>query len=164
MNKGTIIFYDDDPDFTSLFHELMKESGFDIKLYNNLEELRGGLNDEELMLQTKCLVFDLAKDKLEAQQTREFEILDDITAKFHTLRIPIFIHSTYAKEIPHFKNNGTVWKIVKGAKSMETVVDTINKLDESGFIEAFTPGGLIEQNLMQELHKSFTEQFREGRD
>jgi hypothetical protein len=162
MNKGKIIFYDDDPDFTSQFQQLMEESGFEIIIFNDLDSLRPALSNKDIMHETKCLVFDLAKDKDEAKQTRNFAILEDIAAKFNELRIPIFIHSTYAEDIQNFNNCGTVWKIAKSGTSVATVVDTITKLDESGFIEAFTPSGLIEQSLMQELHKSFTEQFRDG--
>ena len=38
----------------------------------------------------------------------------------------------------------------------------LRKLDDSGFLEAFTPKGIIEKNLFEELHRSFTEQFRKG--
>jgi hypothetical protein len=161
MSKGKIIFYDDDPDMISQFEKLMTDSGFEIVKYTDLNALRKDLDNHELFFNAKALIFDLAKNKEEAA-TKNFEILKYIEEKFHQYRIPIFIHSAFAHEVSQFENSGTVWKIEKSGTSLEKITNTISILDESGFIEAFTPGGIIEQSLMQELHKSFTEQFRKG--
>lgn len=162
MEKGTILFFDDDTDFTSQFSELMNESGFKILTFNKIAELRKAMSDQDLMIQTKVLVFDLANDKSESGGDKGFAILKDIHANFNTYRIPIFIHSAFANKIEDFEDFGTVWKVEKSGKSLSGIVDTIEILDESGFIESFTPNGLIEQSLMLELHESFVKQFRKG--
>jgi hypothetical protein len=162
MDKGKIIFYDDQPEFTSQFEALMQDSGFKIVTFTDIDKLREALKNQQLMSETKALIFDLARNQQESNQTRDFEILRDIEEQFHTYRIPIFIHSAFASQITNFDNKGTVWKIDKSGTSLSNIVDIIGKLDRAGFMDAFTPGGVIEQNLMQELHKSFTEQFRIG--
>ncbi|MBS1595763.1 MAG: hypothetical protein JST90_15720 [Bacteroidetes bacterium] len=160
--KGKIVFYDNEPEFTSQFLRLMEEAGFDICLFNDIETLRSKLQDGNFMSDVKALIFDLAKDTQEATQMKDFAIVKDIKEKFHTLRIPIFIHSAFASRLEDFNGFGTVWKVDKSGTSLEDIVKTINNLDASGFLQAFTPGGLIEQSLFRDLHKSFTEQFREG--
>jgi len=162
MSKGKIVFYDNEPEFTSQFQKLMEDSDFEIVTFNDIQSLRKNLEDSQFMNGVKALIFDLAKDAQEATQTTNFEIITDIEKKFHSIRIPIFIHSAFASKIENFNNCGTVWKMDKSGKSLEDIADTIERLDDSGFLEAFTPGGIIEQSLFEELHKSFTEQFRRG--
>jgi hypothetical protein len=159
MSKGKIIFFDDESDIINQFEKLMAGSGFEIVRYTVLDDLKKDLDNVDLFLNAKALIFDLAKNKSE---TKDFEILKHIEQKFNEYRIPIFIHSAFANQISEFENKGTVWKIEKSGTSLEEICDTISVLDESGFIEAFTPGGIIEQGVMQELHKNFTEQFRRG--
>lgn len=162
MNKGKIIFYDDDDVIIRQFNELMEESGFELKNYSDLDVLRKDIADPIHLKDVKILIFDLARNKQEGGLTKDFEILHDIDEKYHQYRIPIFIHSAFANDISQFNSSGTVWKVEKSGTSIEYIVNTIAKLDESGFLEAFTPGGIIEQSLFEELHKSFTEQFRKG--
>lgn len=162
MSKGKIIFYDDQPEIIDQFEALMQDSEFEIKKYSDLDDLRKDIANPDNLINVKALIFDLARSKAEGGLTKDFEILADIDQKFHQYRIPIFIHSAFANDIDHFSNNGTVWKIEKSGTSLENITEIISKLDESGFLEAFTPGGIIEQSLFVELHKSFTEQFRKG--
>ncbi len=162
MTKGKILFYDDDAVIISQFTELMNDTSFEIISFTDLDVLRKAIADTPILNDVKVLIFDLARNKQEGGLTKDFEILHDINEKFHQFRIPIFIHSAFANDIEDFKNSGTVWKIEKSGDSIEYIVNTIAKLDESGFLEAFTPGGIIERNLFEELHKSFTEQFRAG--
>jgi hypothetical protein len=140
----------------------MEDSEFDVIVFDKIERLREALSDWQVMKDTKALVFDLAKDDREAKQMKDFDILKDIQEKFNTLRIPIFIHSAFANMVDEFSNCGTVWKIEKSGTSLENIVTIITALNDSGFLDAFCPGGLIEQSLMEQLHKSFTEQFRGG--
>lgn len=163
MAKGKVIFYDDDDTIISQFEELMGGSEFELVKYTDLDVLRKDIaGNSKLFEDARALIFDLARNKAEGGLSKDFEILKDIEEKFHQYRIPIFIHSAFANDIENFQNNGTVWKIEKSGTSISQIVETITKLDESGFLEAFTPGGIIEQNLFAELHKSFTEQFRKG--
>lgn len=162
MSKGIILFYDDDSTFSEQFKSLYEDSGFEIICFDNIMKLRNAFKDQNLMFNSKALIFDLAQSKTEEENGKDFEILDDIQEKFNNYRIPIFIHSAFSLHIDHFKNCGTVWKIEKSGNSLEKIIGIIKCLDESGFLDAFTPNGIIEQNLMSELHKSFTEQFREG--
>ena len=162
MNKGNIIFYDDDKILVNQFDELMIGSGFEIKKYSDFDVLRKDISDPSNMLDTKALIFDLARSKEEEGFSKKFEILKDINEKFDLYRIPIFIHSAFANDINDFNNNGTVWKIEKSGTSLANIVEIITKLDDSGFLEAFTPNGIIEKNFFEELHRSFTEQFQKG--
>jgi hypothetical protein len=162
MSKGKILFFDDDKDITGQFADLMNEVGFEIITFNQISELRKAIADDNTMHQTKALVFDLANNETESSGTKGFEILKDIYQNFNRFRIPIFIHSAFSEQIEDFKNCGTVWKVEKSGKSLSNIVEIIEQLDQSGFIEAFTPNGIIERSLMLELHKSFTEQFRKG--
>jgi hypothetical protein len=162
MSKGKIVFYDDDQTLVNQFDELMSESGFEIIKYSDFNTLRKEIAEPNNLIDTKALVFDLARSKEEEGLSKNFEILKDINEKFDQYRIPIFIHSAFANEIDDFKNCGTVWKIEKSGTSLANIVEIITKLDDSGFLEAFTPKGIIEKNLFEELHRSFTEQFRKG--
>src|SRR6266581_4780833 len=140
MSKGKVVFYDNEPEFTTQFQKLMAESGFEIVTFNDISTLRKNLGDPKFMNGVKALVFDLAKDTQEASEMTNFEIIKDIKEKFHSIRIPIFIHSAFASKIEEFNNYGTVWKMDKTGKSLEEVAETIEKLDDSGFLEAFSPG------------------------
>lgn len=162
MNKGTIFFYDDDPEITRQFQTLMEDTDFSIIVSNSIDNLRRLLDDQTLMQTVKVLIFDLAKDSQEQGRQKDFEIIKDIKGKFNHYRIPIFIHSAFATSISEFSNCGTVWKIDKSGTSLDFIIETINKLYDSGFIELFTPNGLLEKTLFHDLHKSFTEQFRNG--
>ena len=162
MGKGKIVFYDNDSDYTDQFSKLMEDSGFKIELFTHIDALRDRLKDGKFMSDVKALIFDLAKDNQEASEMKNFAIISDIEEKFHSMRIPIFIHSAFAHTITNFDGCGTVWQIDKGGTSLEEITKIIEKLDQSGFLDAFTPGGIIEQSLFQDLHKSFTEQFRRG--
>jgi len=162
MSNGRIIFFDDDKDIINQFEELISESDFSVIKYNDIESLRTDLSIPQNLFNVKVLIFDLARSKAENGSAKEFEILQDIHEKFHNYRLPIFIHSAFANDIDQFRNKGTVWKVEKSGNSLLRLVEIINKLHQSGFLDTFMPNGIVEQQLFAELHKSFTEQFRDG--
>ncbi len=162
MPNHNIVFFDDDEDFSKIFNSMMDKSNFNIISYKDYRELKKALNDDNIISNTKIFIFDLAKDNDEEKQTEKFSILKDIEEKYNNLRIPIFIHSAFANEFPLFKNKGTVWKIEKSDKSLEQIAEIIFKLEKSGYLEVFCHNGIIEKSVMAELHKSFTDQFRNG--
>ena len=128
MSKGKIVFYDDDQTLVNQFDELMSESGFEIIKYSDFNTLRKEIAEPNNLMDTKALVFDLARSKEEEGLSKNFEILKDINEKFENqYRIPIFIHSAFANEIDDFRNCGTVWKIEKSGTSLVNIVEIITK-------------------------------------
>ena len=84
-------------------------------------------------------------------------MIDD---NYHKNRIPIFIHSGFIKLYINFDGKGSVFKIEKSSDSILKICNKIKLMEESGFLNIFCIRGFIERKIMEELHKAFTEQFK----
>ena len=109
----------------------------------------------------KALIFDLlseeaSKEELEA---KDAEFLEKIRSSFADYNIPVFIYSGYLEAVKNeFEYCGTVYKFDKD-QEIKLIFDKILFLYKSGFIEIFSPGGILEKELHVDLHKAFTKQF-----
>jgi hypothetical protein len=155
-----LIVFDDDPKFTAPFKTSLPKMGVNIEVIecNTKEQMRNFLKDKELMKKVKVLVFDLSASNEEAESL-DFDILTDIQENYESYPIPIFIHSAFANHVEGYNNLGTLFKVPKGPSSIEAILIKIQLFFESGFLDIFCPGGLIEQNLYKEIHKAFLLQF-----
>ncbi|MDD5079753.1 MAG: hypothetical protein PHH68_05445 [Candidatus Omnitrophica bacterium] len=161
MSKGYVVIFDDMKSCIDDVTKYLKELAVDLDVVScdTLEKLRAALSDKGLMGLTRVLIFDLAVSEGEIKDFK-FAILADIEEKFNTYRIPIFIHSAFAEHVENFKGYGTVFKVTKGADSVKQICTKIKLFLDSGLLETFCPGGIVENVIMQELHRSFTEQFK----
>lgn len=111
----------------------------------------------------KAIIFDLIGNKAtEEELTGNPEFLAVVKEKFAKYNLPIFIYSGHLESIGDiYEQNGTVFKFPKD-KSIQEVFDKIKFLSDSGFIDVFCPGGVLESEIKTELNKSFTNQFSQN--
>ncbi|TSA26086.1 hypothetical protein D4R71_04305 [bacterium] len=161
MNNELVMMFEDNPSICDRFEKLFIELKIELKLktYNQLEDFKKAIYSDENYKIIKVLIFDLAKDKAEERQ-QKFEIESLVNENYHKNRIPIFIHSGFIELFTNFSDKGTVFKIEKSADSMLEICNKIKLMEESGFLNIFCINGLIEGKIMEELHKAFTEQFK----
>lgn len=162
MKYPNVIVFDDDKTFTKQFSTILTEDGFVVMETNSLKSLIALLDDEETIRKTSAFIFDLAQNNTEEQTGKNFTVTDRIKENFNKWRIPIFIHSGFAETYSDFDNCGTVWKKEKSGSSVDEICKIINKLNFSGFNETFGQGGNLETTFLVDLHRTFTEQFREN--
>lgn len=164
MIKGKVIHLDSDINILKkckdLFEQLVPEMEYliysDEKEFN--EAVEASKHDETL----KCLIFDLVgKNPGKAElEDGDAKFLNDIESNFSRVNIPIFIYSGSIHLVENkFNSNGTVFKVDKDADYKASVIDKIQLFHTSGFMEVFSPGGLLEKELHKDLHEAFTKQF-----
>ncbi|MCB0485283.1 MAG: hypothetical protein KDC47_03710 [Flavobacteriaceae bacterium] len=148
-------------------HKFLEEY---IALYNQLDinlEYVGCTNSEGFITQlkereqeVKVIIFDLVGDNAsEDELNGNPEFLHYVKQNFASYNLPIFIYSGHLDVIENqFDGNGTVFKVSKDV-SIQVIYDKIKLLLESGFIEVFCPGGVLETEIYHDLHKAFTKQF-----
>lgn len=161
--SGVVLYFDDDArivkNFKNAFEQAVPELEF-IGL-SNPETFKGHLKDTEFMRKVRVLIFDLAKNQTE-EVSHSFEIKTEIISNFNDYRIPIFIHSAFATYFTELGDKGTVFKIEKSGTAIQTICEKIKLMHESGFLEIFCPGGILESSCIIELHRAFTEQFKDN--
>ena len=159
MNNGCMVVFDDLNEIVQTFRSLSDSLGTNLQVVgaSTPAEYRKCVNDEDIKLRLRALIIDLAANEKEKEN---FEIAKDIEENYHTLRVPIFIHSAHLDHYQDFTKGGTVFKFEKGAKSAEQIMEIIKLMVDSGFLEIFCTGGRIENKIMRELHHAFTDQFR----
>ncbi|MDH5380291.1 MAG: hypothetical protein OEW75_05550 [Cyclobacteriaceae bacterium] len=123
------------------------------------EEFNQAVNNNKIDI--KALIFDLlskepSKEELHQEDAEFFEVIRTSFAKYN---IPIFIYSGYLQALDNeFEGYGTVFKTDK-QYGIKPVFDKLKLLLESGFIDVFCPGGVLETEIKDELHNSFIRQF-----
>ncbi|RKN81210.1 hypothetical protein [Ulvibacterium marinum] len=165
MANGVIIHLDNEKKkILDPSKNLFDQYGLDIEyvICENKEEFEKALDENFGSL--KALIFDLLSEEPggEELQKNNAKFLENIKTSFANYNIPIFIYSGYLEALgDDFDGYGTVYKIDKD-KGIKPVFDQFKSLYDSGFIEVFCPGGLIESQLHEDLHIAFTNQFNQN--
>lgn len=156
-----ILAFDDDENqlatFESAFAALNLQA--QLKKYSKIDDFKSAIEDENILINTQGIIYDLAKDSEESTKN-SFAITDIIIKNYNVLRIPLFIHSAHLSHFDKLNENGTVYKFEKSKESVGKLCNLIKLFEESGFMEVFSPRGIIEKEIMIDLHKSFTVQFK----
>jgi len=161
-NKGLIIHLDND--FKGILEpskNLFIQTGLDLEyiVCDSKEAFAEAITNHRLNV--KALIFDLLSSEPNSNELHQndAEFLESINTSFSTYNIPIFVYSGYLQALDgKFENHGTVFKVDKGT-GIEFIFDKIKKLFESGFIDVFSPNGLLNEQLLKDLNLSFTKQF-----
>lgn len=161
MSEGVIIHLDDKQEqldqYIGLYNQM--DVGLEYISCTNIDDFLKRI--EENTGRIKSLIFDLvgskaSKDELEGDSP---EFLETIEQNFISINVPIFIYSGVIEKIrDRYNENGTVFKLSKD-NSINEIYTKIKLLNDSGFIEVFSPGGLLEKQVYIDLHKAFTKQF-----
>lgn len=155
MNKGVVIHLDNDvknvlEPAKNLFDQM--GLGLDYITCSSKDEFESHLKNNQLPV--KSLIFDLMDTS-----SSDPDFLEKVETAFLRYNVPVFIYSGYLKSIENrFDNNATVYKFDK-SEEIKTIFDKIQFYNESGFIDVFCPGGILEKELFVDLHKAFTNQF-----
>lgn len=165
MAKGVIIHLDND--FKHILEpakDLFAQSGIDLDyvICKNEEEFDQAL--DSCQFEIKGLIFDLLGNDASSEEFSDgnAHFFEKIEKSFINYNIPIFIYSGYLDSLGNtYDDNGTVFKIDKD-KSIQTIFEKIKLLYESGFVDVFCPGGVLDMEIKEELHKSFTRQFQKN--
>lgn len=161
--KGVIIHLDNDlkgilQPSKNLFDQIGIE--IDYIICSTKEEFENSISEHKDFV--KALVFDLLSEEPtdgELNQ-KDAEFLENVRGGFAAFNIPIFIYSGYLEALSdQFDNCGTVFKVDKDEDFKEKIIDKIILFYESGFIDVFCPGGLLEKQIHIDLHNAFTKQF-----
>ncbi len=163
MSDPCIVVFDDEVGIIETLKSLNDsiKTGLKFVSASTPAECKTILSDPEIKSSVRVLILDLAANKKE-EDFGKFEIVGEIKNSYDTLRVPIFIHSGHLDLYEDFPHKGTIFKIGKGAASAKEMFDKIKLLQDSGFIDIFSPSGRIEEKIMQELHNAFTKQFLGG--
>lgn len=160
MNKGIILHLENDVNLLSDYKRLFEglEIDLDYVPCQNIKEFNYHI--EENISSVKAVIFDMIGD---GEMPEEFagnpEFLVPMNESFENYNLPIFIYSGRLESVDgKYENSGTVFKVSKD-DSIEIIFRKIAKLFDSGFIDVFCPGGLLETQISEELNKSFTKQF-----
>jgi len=160
MNDGIILHLENDQNLLKEYKSLYAQLDINLEYVTctNAEELRKKINERKA--EVKALIFDLVGDKASAEELEGHpEFLKYIKENFAEFNLPIFIYSGHLDIIDEeFTDSGTVHKIPKD-ESIQIIYDKIKLLLDSGFIDVFCPGGILETEIHRDLHRAFTMQF-----
>jgi hypothetical protein len=112
----------------------------------------------------KALIFDLlSSDPTSGElHQKDAEFIANIHDSFSRFNIPIFVYSGFLQALDgEYENHGTVFKVNKD-ESIEVIFKKISKFFNSGFIDVFSPNGLLNELLFKDLNLSFTKQFNDN--
>jgi len=156
---NTVILLDDEEPvrkaFVQMFEDLEIESSLVPCSTPEEYEKASEENNESL----RAIIIDLSNTPKEAD-SKKYKAAEYIFQQYSTNRIPIFVHSGNLQHYEEMEDKGTVFKIEKSKNSTEQICSSIQLMEESGFLNVFSFGGLIESQLMHELHASFISQFK----
>ncbi len=162
MNKGVLLVFDDDETTLKIFEGLNRDTATDLEFIgvSSVEDYKKKMLDQGILNSIRALILDLAESK-EEEYSGSFKVVEEIKKSYNSLRVPIFIHSAHLDQYSDFPNEGTVFKIGKDKDAPRMIFNKLKLFLDSGFIDLFCPNGVIEGKVMSELHKAFTEQFRD---
>lgn len=158
MSKGVVIHLDNEKQILDPAKNLFDqyEFGLQYKTCTTKEEFATALDTHGK--EVKAIIFDLLGEKDLQDENPEF--LDSIQKTFTDFSIPVFIYSGYLEALKgKFDNCGTVYKFDKGDGELASIFEKFELLYDSGFVDIFCPGGLLETEIHLDLHKAFTTQF-----
>ncbi|WP_425638818.1 hypothetical protein ACPUEN_04370 [Algoriphagus yeomjeoni] len=160
MVKGVILHLENDKSLLEQYDSFYKQLGMELDYIgcSTSEEFNLALENNEK--QIKAIIFDLIGHKATQDElSGNPEFLAVIEEKFIRYNLPIFIYSGQLESISdRYNQNGTVFKVSKD-ESISEIFTKIKFLSDSGFIEVFCPGGILERQIHRELHHAFTKQF-----
>lgn len=165
MSKGVIIHLDNDlKGILSPSKNLFDQN--DLELDYVICETKESFNQEieKHKNNIKALIFDLLSSEPNTEELHEkdAEFLESINNSFSHYNIPIFVYSGYLQALDgKYENHGTVFKIDK-ENEITQIFDRIKIFFESGFIDVFSPNGLLQNQLLKDLNLSFTKQFTDN--
>lgn len=163
MNKkGVIIHLDNERTVLETSKNLFDQNALNLDyiICSTHDEFNTILQENESYI--KVLIFDLLSREPDAAELhqQDAEFLKTIEDNFASFNVPIFIYSGYLQAIEGRFNGGTVFKVDKGSEDFQdNIINKISLLFESGFIDVFCPGGVLESEIRQQLNQSFTKQF-----
>lgn len=156
MSKGVVIHLDNDLEgiltpSKDLFDQM--KLGLDYITCSSKDEFESHLKNTQLPV--KSLIFDLMDTS-----SSDPVFLEKIETAFLRYNVPVFIYSGFLESISDkFNSNGTVYKFDKANTEIETIFEKILFYKDSGFIDVFCPGGILEKEISKEINASFTKQF-----
>jgi hypothetical protein len=163
MNKGIILHLENEDALLQGYKGLYQQLGMELDYIGctTTEEFNSAIKEHERSI--KAIIFDLIGSKASQEElSGNPEFLAVIDQKFVKYNLPIFIYSGHLDSIgDKYNQNGTVFKISKDV-SIQAIFDKIRFLSDSGFIDVFCPGGILETEIKTEINKSFTNQFSEN--
>ena len=164
MNRGVIIHLDNDVKILESHKRLFDQLGMEIDYLtcSTASEFDDLLRKHKLYL--KSVIFDLLSTdpKVEDASKINSPFIDKVNEVFKIYNVPIFIYSGYLPAIEGvFDEYGTVYEVDK-AVGPDDMYAKFKLLYNSGFIEVFSPGGILESEIKKDLHLSFTKQFTDN--
>ncbi|WP_407846546.1 hypothetical protein [Chryseobacterium sp. KCF3-3] len=163
MGNGIILHLENDKTLIERYNNLYQQLDMEFEYIgcSTTEEFNSVINDQERNI--KAIIFDLIGSKATKEELAgNPEFLTVINEKFVKYNLPIFIYSGHLESIDDkYTRNGTVFKVSKD-DSIQDIFDKIKFLSNSGFIDVFCPGGVLESEIKAELNKSFTNQFSQN--
>lgn len=143
--------------FTRQFEGEVESELVTFSTYTDYEEGVKKYNTQDV----KCVIFDLSNDSIEDENTDtdSYTSVGLIREQYMRHRIPIFIHSAKLSHLVSFEGLGTIIKKEKTSSSIEEITNSISLMEKSGFLDIFCQNGLIENQIMRNIHQAFTSQF-----
>lgn len=106
----------------------------------------------------KCMVMDL--NNQDKSTTSIAETIAQIKLHHENNRMPIFVHSGNLEHFTELNEKGTIIKKEKNSKSIEEIIDSIDLMLKSGFLNIFSINGTLDEKIMSEIHSAFINQFK----
>jgi hypothetical protein len=159
--KNVVIYLDDEEEILKRAKHLFSQIAVGLELITCSTKEDFKVLIAKHALNIKALIFDLMGPKPDSKdfEEDESEFLELIEKNYAAFNVPIFIYSGVIENLKNrFNQNGTVYKVSKD-DDIETIFTKIQHLFDTGFIDVFCPGGILESEIKDELHKSFTNQF-----
>jgi len=159
---GVIILLENEKAIRDSFEIAFEDHEIDLELVQceNPDEYEIALKKAKADNNLRGLIIDLSNTSAE-EDTRVYKASEYIKAEFNNNRIPIFIHSGNLEHYEDLKNKGTVFRTPKTTQSIESILSSIKKMQDCGFLNIFCLGGELENRIMKEIHSAFVNQFKD---
>lgn len=168
MSNGIIVHLDDD-----VKNILEPSKAYFDQIHINMELVQCQNENEflaivsERMHEIRVLIFDLLSSDTDRDliSPEEAHFLTHIKESFANYNVPIFIYSGYVIEeiSSQFQDYGNVYIVDKGKYGFEYITEKIRLFLESGFLEVFSPDGIIDK-IKADLHRTFISQFKSNEE
>ena len=158
---GSVILLENEDHIIRSFETLFEDKEINLKLIpcNSLSKYEEEIKKTNENFELRAVIFDLC-NTVDEEDSKEYKAADYIMSQYKNNRIPIFIHSGNLDYYHNLNDKGTVFKIAKDENSILNICNQLKKFEESGFLDIFCQNGKIETKIMSEIHRAFTEQFK----
>lgn len=171
---GKIIIYDDEPKIVQQLKSGIRKVGLTPNVFTDLKALRKYIYSEENWDDMQALIFDLAQAFEAESGDHNYAIIEDIIHCYKNRRVPILIHSAFAEQVESLQDLPGIFLYKKGATAIRRIRDDLHTMKESGFLDLFCEGSLLndEVRVLQErlgidqdvikslLHDEYVDLFR----